>query len=122
MNFLGFIKNGNKGTYGLNMPAFYPASRVSYGGGTVEDALGGNKFVLYENVTVTFAAGSQYAVVNISDVSADLANAKAVFVFNSSDAAAMVAGINTAKTAIQLTAFNSNPYDRTLSICFLAIY
>ena len=30
MNFLGFIKNGNKGTYGLQMPAFYPASRITH--------------------------------------------------------------------------------------------
>lgn len=30
MGFLGFIKNGTKGTYGLQMPAFFPASRVTY--------------------------------------------------------------------------------------------
>lgn len=39
MGFLAFIKNGTKGTYGLQMPAFFPASRVTYDGGTVEDAL-----------------------------------------------------------------------------------
>lgn len=34
MGFLGFIKNGTKGTYGLQMPAFFPASRTTYDGTT----------------------------------------------------------------------------------------
>ena len=30
MGFLAWIKNGIKGTYGLQMPAFFPASRTTY--------------------------------------------------------------------------------------------
>ncbi len=30
MGFLAWIKNGTKGTYGLQMPAFFPASRTTY--------------------------------------------------------------------------------------------
>lgn len=36
MGFLAWIKNGTKGTYGLQMPAFFPASRVTYDGGTLD--------------------------------------------------------------------------------------
>ena len=35
----GINKNGTKHKIGIIMPAFYPASRVTYDGGTVEDAL-----------------------------------------------------------------------------------
>lgn len=54
MSFLGWIKNGTKHTMGLQMPAFYPASRVTYDGGTVEDALDDNKLIdVSSSVTLT---------------------------------------------------------------------
>ncbi len=37
----GINKNGTKHKIGIIMPAFFPSSRVTYDGGTVEDALNG---------------------------------------------------------------------------------
>lgn len=40
----GINKNGTKHKIGIIMPAFFPSSRVTYDGGTVEEALDGVHF------------------------------------------------------------------------------
>lgn len=69
----GINKNGTKHKIGIIMPAFFPASRVTYGRGTVEDALR-NGFALATITTDGVKTWSQiyddlYSLISLSDVS-----------------------------------------------------
>lgn len=56
----GINKNGTKHKIGIIMPAFFPASRVTYDGGTVEDVLGSNTFGEIVDITSYTTEANMY--------------------------------------------------------------